>query len=287
MGLAFRFVTFLSDYGLEDEFVGVCRGVIKSFAPEVEILDISHGIPPQDISAGAAVLAQAVPYMPPAVHLAVVDPGVGTDRRAIVLSTEAGPVLLGPDNGLLWPAATVLGGPNEAFAIENKDLFLSGPSRTFHGRDIFAPVAARLAAGMPFSEVGPRISLDQVVPLETPRARIDDDHIHSRVAQIDHFGNLQLNTTTGDLEGIGVLPGDAVEVRIGGRTQQALYGQAFSDVPHGRLVLIEDSHRWIGLAVNRGNARDKLEARRGDAVIIARVQVDATPAQPVWAPPVG
>ncbi|MFA5891811.1 MAG: SAM-dependent chlorinase/fluorinase, partial [Actinomycetota bacterium] len=205
----------------------------------------------------------------------------------VALATEAGPLLVGPDNGLLWPAATVLGGLTEAFVIENEDLFLSGRSRTFHGRDIFAPVAARLALGMPLADVGRAIPLDQVVVLETPMARVDDDHIHSRVAQIDHFGNLQLNVHQFDLEGIGIMLGDAVEVRIGGRTFNALYGQAFSDVAHGRLVLVEDSHRWIGLAINRGNARDTLEARRGDAVIVARVQVDATPAPPAWAPPVG
>jgi S-adenosylmethionine hydrolase len=276
VAVAFRFITFLSDYGLEDEFVGVCRGVIKRFAPDVEILDIAHGIPPQDVSAGATVLAQAVLYMPPAVHLAIVDPGVGTPRRAVAIGTASGPPLIGPDNGVLWLAAEALGGATHAFDITNRSLFLEAPSRTFHGRDIFAPVAARLALGMPLEEVGPAVPVVQLTRLEMPPAKIDDDHIHSRVVQIDHFGNLQLNFGRQELEGIGVLLGDEIEVRIGGRSFKAPYSQAFSEVPKGKLILLEDSHRHLTLAVNMGNARDTLEGRRGDPVIVARVQRGAS-----------
>lgn len=269
---AFRFITFLSDYGLEDEFVGVCRGVIKRFAPDVEILDISHGIPPQDIHAGAAVLAQAVCYMPRAIHFAVVDPGVGTKRRATVIATKSGSVLVGPDNGLLWPAAEALQGAVKAYSIENKELFLDAPSRTFHGRDIFAPVAARLALGMDPEDAGPEIPVADLIRLETPGAQIDDDHIHARVVHIDHFGNLQLNVHRIELEGIGVLLGDPIEVRVGGRMFTPVYAQAFSEVPAGRLVVLEDSYRWITLAANQANAQSLLEARRGDAVVLARLR---------------
>jgi len=272
VALAFRFITFLSDYGLEDEFVGVCRGVMKQFAPTVEIIDIAHGIPPQDVSAGATVLAQAVPYMPPAVHLAIVDPGVGTPRRAIVIGTASGPPLIGPDNGLLWLAAEGLGGATQAFQIENEMLFLNPPSRTFHGRDIFAPIAARLALGMSPEEVGPSIAVESLVRLQIPSAKVDDDHIHARIVQIDHFGNLQLNVSRAELEGVGVILGDEIELRLGGRQFKAPYSQAFSEVPTGRLILLEDSHRHLTLAVNMGNARESLEARRGDPVIIARLQ---------------
>lgn len=270
MTRAFRFVTFLSDYGLEDEFVGVCRGVLKRFAPEIEILDISHGIPPQDVAAGASVLAHAVRFMPPAVHLAVVDPGVGTDRRAVVIGTAMGPPLVGPDNGLLWPAAEALGGATQAFVLQNASLFLEPVSRTFHGRDVFAPVAARLALGMSPEDVGPPLPVENVVRLETPAARVDDDHVHARVQQVDHFGNLQLNTSDRDLEGIGIRLGDTVEIRVGSRSFVALYAQAYSEAPASRLVLLEDSHRRLELAVNQGSAREALEAHRGDAVIVAR-----------------
>lgn len=275
MARSFRFVTFLSDYGLEDEFVGVCRGVMKRFAPDVEILDIAHGIPPQDIAAGATVLAQAVNYMPPAVHLAVVDPGVGTKRRAVVIGTGNGPPLIGPDNGLLWLAAEALGGAVQAFEISNASLFLAAPSQTFHGRDIFAPIAARLALGMPPDEVGRQVDVESLIRLEMPQARVDDDHIHARIAQADHFGNLQLNVHREEIEGVGVMLGDIVEIRVGGRSFQALYGSAFSEVPVGRLVLLEDSYRWITLAINQGDARESLEARRGDPVILARRQLPA------------
>jgi len=269
----FRFITFLSDYGLEDEFVGVCRGVVKRFAPEVEILDIAHGIPPQDVAAGATVLAQAVRYMPAAVHLAIVDPGVGTPRRAVVIETGSGSPLVGPDNGVLSLAAEALGGATRAFAITNESLFLEAPSRTFHGRDIFAPVAARIALGMNLEEAGPAVSVDQLIRIEMPPAKVDDDHIHARVVQIDHFGNLQLNFGRSELEGIGVILGDETEVRFGGRSFKAPYSQAFSEVKKGGLILLEDSHRHLTIAVNMGNARDALEARRGDPVIVARVQI--------------
>lgn len=272
MARAFRFITFLSDYGLEDEFVGVCHGVIKRAAPDVEILDIAHGIPPQDVEAGATVLAQAVLYMPPAVHVAIVDPGVGTRRRSVVIGTAEGPPLVGPDNGLLSLAAEALGGATQAFSIENSDLSLPRPSRTFHGRDIFAPVAARLALGMSPEDVGPAIPVDGLVRVVQAAARVDDDHIHARIVQIDHFGNLQLNLHRQELEDIGVLLGDPVEVRIAGRSFTPIYGQAFGEAGVGRLIVLEDSHRGITLAANRGNASHIIEARRGDAVVLARVQ---------------
>lgn len=271
MARSFRFLTFLSDYGLEDEFVGVCRGVIKRFAPQVEILDIAHGINPQDVLAGATVLAQAVPYMPPAVHLAVVDPGVGTRRRAVVLGTKAGPVLVGPDNGLLHPAAHALGGVEQAFSIENRALWLDNPSRTFHGRDIFAPVAARLALGMSPEEVGPEIDPISLATIEPRPAIIDDDHIHARVVQIDHFGNLQLNCLKAELNAVGILEGDALEARVNGRAFRPRYGLAFSEVPSGQLILLEDSYRWMSLAANQASAAKLVEARRGDTLVLARV----------------
>jgi hypothetical protein len=269
----FRFITFLSDYGLEDEFVGVCRGVIKRAAPDVEILDVSHGISPQDVASGATVLAQAVPYMPSAVHLAIVDPGVGTPRRAVVIETESGSPMVGPDNGLLWQAAAALGGPTAAYSIENRDVFLAQTSRTFHGRDIFAPVAARIALGGDASEVGPRIAIEDLTVLERPPARVDDDHLHAAVALVDHFGNLQLNTSRHELEGIGVLLGDTIELRVGGHSYTCPYGQTFSEVTAGRLIVLEDAHRSLTIAVNQGSARAVLEAKRGDPVILARIQV--------------
>jgi hypothetical protein len=270
MALAFRFLTFTSDYGLEDEFVGVCHGVIKRVAPDVEILNISHAIPPQDVRAGANVLAQAVRFMPAAVHLAIVDPGVGTRRRAVVIGTKQGPPLVGPDNGLLSLAAEALGGAHQAHEIANEDLFLKPVSRTFHGRDIFAPVAARLALGMPPEDVGPAIPLDGLIRLELPKSRVDDDHVHGQVVQTDHFGNLQLNVSREELESLGIMLGDPLELRVGGKAHQVQFCQAFAEVPAGRLAVLEDSYRRIAIAVNQGSASKRLEAHRGDHVILAR-----------------
>lgn len=278
MALSFRFVTFLTDYGLEDEFVGVCHGVIKKIAPDVQIIDISHGIPPQDVAAGANVLGQAVPFMPPAVHLAVVDPGVGTHRRPVVIGTKDGPPLVGPDNGLLWLAAQKLGGVVQAHEITNSELFLRIPSNTFHGRDVFSPVAARLALGVSPEQVGPAIPVDELVTLEIPTARVDDDHVHGQVVQADHFGNLQLNVHRADLEGAGIMLGDDLEIRVGGKAYGVPFREAFAEVPQGRLALLEDSYRHITIVVNQGHAAKHLEARRGDPVILARA-----PKQPAGA----
>jgi S-adenosyl-L-methionine hydrolase (adenosine-forming) len=270
MALSFRFVTFTSDYGLEDEFVGVCHGVIKRFAPEVQIIDISHALPPQDVPAGANVLAQAVPYMPPAVHLAIVDPGVGTLRRAVVIGTRAGPPLVGPDNGLLWLAAEALGGATQAHEITRDDLCLTPVSRTFHGRDIFAPVVARLALGMPPEEVGPPVKVEALTRLELPVAKVDDDHVHGVIVQTDHFGNLQLNVHREELEGVGIMLGDILELRVGGKSHHVQYCSTFSEVAAGKLATLEDAYRRIAVVVNRGNAEKRLEAHRGDHVILAR-----------------
>lgn len=272
MALSFRFLTFTTDYGLEDEFVGVCHGVVKQFAPDVEIIDISHGIPPQDVLAGATVLAQAVGYMPPAVHLAVVDPGVGTARRGIVIGTREGPPLVGPDNGVLSLAVEQLGGAVQAHEIRNRELFLKMPSKTFHGRDVFAPVAARLALGLPPEEVGPKVPVEEIVRLQVPPSRVDDDHVHGQVVQSDHFGNLQLNIHRQDLEGAGIMLGDGMELRVGGKSYSVPYCEAFAEVAQGRLAIIEDAYRHITIVVNQGNAARHLEARRGDPVILARAQ---------------
>ena len=270
MALAFRFLTFTSDYGLEDEFVGVCHGVIKRAAPDVEILNISHAIPPQDLRAGAQVLAQAVTFMPPAVHLAIVDPGVGTRRRAVVIGTKQGPPLVGPDNGLLSLAAEALGGAHQAHEISREDLFLKPTSRTFAGRDIFAPVAAKLALGMPPEEVGPPIPIDELVQIDLPSSRVDDDHVHGQIVQADHFGNLQLNVSREEVESLGIMLGDPIELRVGGKAHAVRFCQTFAEVPVGKLAVLEDSHRRIAIAVNQGSASKRLEAHRGDPVILAR-----------------
>jgi S-adenosylmethionine hydrolase len=192
-----------------------------------------------------------------------------------VIGTRQGPPLVGPDNGLLWLAAEALGGAVQAHEITNDSLMLLPVSRTFHGRDVFAPVAAHLALGLPPEEVGPEIPLDEVARVTLSQSRVDDDHVHGHIVMTDHFGNLGLNIDRADLEGAGILLGDTMELRIGGKTWETKYCEAFAEVPVGRVAVLEDSHHHISIAVNCGSARQALEARRGDPVILARLHQHA------------
>src|SRR5881227_3235162 len=194
------FITFLTDFGLEDDFVGTCHGVIKRIAPDAHIIDITHGVPPQGVLQGALTLANSLPFMPAGVHLAVVDPGVGGARRALALRDAQGRLHVGPDNGLLIPAAEKLGGIVEARELANPEYALESVSRTFHGRDLFAPAAAHLALGVPLEELGPPIAPDALARLDLPRPEVGSTRIHSTVISIDRFGNVQLNLEREHLE---------------------------------------------------------------------------------------
>jgi S-adenosylmethionine hydrolase len=265
----YEWITFTSDYGLEDHFVGVCHGVMARVAPAVRVIDVSHAVAAQDVRHGALVLAQAVPYLPRAVHLGVVDPGVGTGRGAVAVAA-GGQVLVGPDNGLLVWAAEALGGVERAHALENPAYRLEPVSRTFHGRDVFAPAAAHLAAGVAPGELGPELDPGRLVRLERPGPRVDGDRVRARVVAVDHFGNLALDLRRQDLERVGVAAGDPVEVRVGGRAHRLAFGETFASVPAGDLVLHEDSFGSLAVAVNRGRAAERLAARPGDPVEVAR-----------------
>jgi S-adenosylmethionine hydrolase len=264
----YEFISFLSDYGLTDEFVGVCHGVILRLAPQVRIIDITHGIKPQDIREGAMVLAQSVPFIPEAVHLAVVDPGVGSDRLPVIVDTFQGSCLVGPDNGLLTLATSKLGGARSCRRISNPELTLPEISQTFQGRDVFAPAAAHLARGVPPEEFGPEVSLDQLITLSIPEPRRHDNHLHGVVLHVDRFGNLQLNVSPGDLNELGLTPGSMLEVRIEGHRSMLPFEGSYSTVPAGELVLTQDSHSLLAVAVNRGSAAERLGAALGSSVII-------------------
>lgn len=263
-----QIVTFLSDYGLEDEFVGVCSGVMLRIAPSIQVVHVHHNILRQDIRHGAIVLQQSVRYLPDSVHLAVVDPSVGSKRRAIVIESTWGEVFVGPDNGLLIPAARACGGIKQAFEITDKRFMLTPVSRTFQGRDVFAPAAAHVANGVDPIEMGPQIDADDLVQLEIPDAWIHDDHLHAEVLQVDRFGNLQLNVSAATLEELGLVGNGRLEVRLEGHRLQVPLGSTFADVDNGEFVLIEDSYRHISLAVNKGDAAARLRARAGSTAIV-------------------
>ncbi len=211
--MAARFITFLTDFGLQDDFVGTCHGVIKRIAPDVQIIDITHGIAPRQVLLGALTLANTLPYMPVGVHLAVVDPGVGGVRRALALKDGEGRIHVGPDNGLLIPAVEKLGGIAEAHELASPEYALESVSRTFHGRDLFSPAAAHLALGVPLAEMGPPIATDALARLDLPQPQIGTSRINATVISIDRFGNMQLNLDRSHLDQAGIVAGDAARDR--------------------------------------------------------------------------
>jgi len=237
-------------------------------APHAAILDITHSIRPFAIREAAVVLSRAVPFMPRAVHLAVVDPGVGSARRAIAVRASAGSILVGPDNGLLQPALMQLGGAEECRELTNPDLMLAEASSTFHGRDIFAPVAGHLAEGIELEEVGPSVAVETLVQLFLGEARIDGDHVHAEVLHIDAFGNVQFSVRTAELPAAGIMPGTTIEVRLGDLSVPAAYEQTFSSVSEGEWVLTEDSSGWLSLSIHGGNAGLTLRIEVGDEVLV-------------------
>ena len=263
----YEWITFTSDYGLDDGFVAVCAGVIATIAPAARVLHVTHRVPPQDIRRGATVLAQTAPYFPPSVHLAVVDPGVGTNRRQVAIVAAKG-ALVGPDNGLLVPAAEALGGIVAAYELTEPKYRLSTVSATFHGRDIFAPAAAHLATGIDPEQLGPAVDPADLVRLRPPRILVEQGELTTELLAADHFGNLQLAARLADLAAFGATPGETVQVRAGGQLAYATVGRTFADVPSGDLVIFVDSAGHVAIAVNGGSAASTLHCRTGDSVIL-------------------
>jgi hypothetical protein len=262
------FVTFLSDFGLQDDFVGTCHGVIKTIAPDVQIIDVTHGISPQHVLQGALVLANTTPYMPMGVHLAVVDPGVGSARRPLALQSGDGRLFVGPDNGLLVPAAERLGGIEAAHELANAEYALDTVSRTFHGRDLFAPAAAHLAAGVALDELGPPLAVDALARLDLPEPDVGENRIRATVLYIDRFGNVQLNLTREHLQQAEVPPGTTIEVELALDRYYAVAARTFADARKGDVILYEDSYRNIALAISGGNAAELFGAAPGQEVRI-------------------
>ena len=261
------FITFLSDFGLKDDFVGTCHGVMKRIAPEAQIIDITHGIPPQAVLQGALVLANTVGFMPVGVHLAIVDPGVGGPRRPIVLRDAEDRTYVGPDNGLLLPAASRTG-IAAAHELANPDYALETISRTFHGRDLFSPAAAHLARGVALDELGPTVDPEGLVRLDLPELVITDGGIVATLLYVDSFGNIALNLTRDDVEGLGIVAGARVELELSGERYYAVMARTFADARPGDVILYEDSYKNMSLAISRGSAARMLHAAPGQAIQI-------------------
>lgn len=251
-------ITFLSDYGLDDEFVGICHGVIARLSPGVRVIDLTHGIPRQDVRRGAVVLEGALAYLPIGVHLAVVDPDVGAERRAIALRLADDRLMVGPDNGLLSLAAEQAGGVIEAVDTAHSKFRLEPVSATFHGRDIFAPVAAALARGVPLPEVGDPCDPDRLVRLTLPPSVVEDGVLCAHALYIDRFGNVGLNVDHDQLAELGLRLGRPVTVDVGDGQLVANYVRTFAEVPPGELLVYEDAYRRLSLAVSHGSAAERL-----------------------------
>jgi S-adenosylmethionine hydrolase len=263
-----QFVSFLSDYGTRDEFVGVCKAIMLELAPELRIVDITHDVAPFDVRGGALTLVRAIQYLPSGVVLAIVDPGVGTDRRAIAVEVENG-VLIGPDNGLLAPSVAMLGGAQRVFCLSNAEYQLPAPSGTFSGRDVMAPAAGHLAAGVGIEELGEEIDPNGLVPgllplpTEEPGGRIEGE-----VLWVDRFGNAQLNLDPDMLVARGLGIGDGVEAHIGGDIRRARWVGTYADARPSELVLVTDSYGLLSLALDRQSAAEHLGALPGTPVSI-------------------
>jgi hypothetical protein len=261
-------VSLLTDYGRDDDFVGVCHAVILGICPGATIVDLSHGIARHDVREGALALRNTLPYVPVGVHVAIVDPQVGTERRAVALRTDDGRLLVGPDNGLLSLAWERFGGVAEAVDVSRSPHRLEPVSATFHGRDVFAPVAAHLAAGAPLAEAGEPLDPDTLDTIELPAPAREGDVVVAHVLTIDRFGNASLNLSHEELAGTGILLGGQVELRVRAERYLANVAQTFADVRPGDILVYEDSYRALSIAINRGDAAATLQLARDAEVRI-------------------
>jgi len=270
VGRRYDTLSFLSDYGTDDEFVGVVHSVVRSIAPHLAIVDVTHGIPAHDVRAGGLTLARSAQYLCPGVVLAVVDPGVATSRRAVAVEVGDGEsVLIGPDNGLLAPAVALVGGASRAVSLTSTEYHLSAPGLTFAGRDLFAPVAAHLANGVELGEFGEEVDPSTLLPGVMPVAAVEDDGLHAEVLWVDRFGNVQLNVGPDELGDVVGQIGGRCQVRSAGTARPVVRVVAFDEVPAGGLGLLVDSYGLATLVVDRASAAVDLGVSAGDSLVLA------------------
>ena len=269
-------VSFLSDFGTRDEFVGVVHSVLHNIAPHVDVIDITHGIPAHDVRAGSLALARSVEYLCPGIVLAVVDPGVGTERKRIAVEVGEGEsVLIGPDNGLLAPAVAMVGGPKRVVELTNLDFQLNGPSTTFDGRDVFAPAAAHLVNGVDIAELGEVIDPNGLVPALIPVSYLEGEALHAEILWIDQYGNIQLNIGPEDL------PPDELQIKIDDQMYSVDRVTAFEQISEGGLGFIVNSTGLVEIAACRSSAANELRACIGDSIQIVKASRDSGISTPV------
>lgn len=266
MGRRHDTVSFLSDYGLVDEFVGVVHSVVRSLAPQVAVVDITHGVPRHDVRAGSLALVRSAQYLAPGVVMAVVDPGVGTDRRAVAVEVGDGAAaFLGPDNGLLAPAVAMAGGATRAVELTNAEYQLPAPGPTFAGRDVFAPAAAHLCNGVDLGDLGPEVDAITLRPGILPLTREEEGRLVGEVLWVDGFGNVQLNVAPEEIEAMG----DRVTLRWGAeQVRTARRAPTYGALKTGEVGLVVDSYGLVSVALDRRSAAEELRLRPGDAVTL-------------------
>ncbi|MGA7226943.1 MAG: SAM-dependent chlorinase/fluorinase [Acidimicrobiia bacterium] len=261
-------ISFVSDFGHSDEFVGVVHGVLAKLAPESRVIDVSHSVPRGDVRAAALTMTRAIQYLPEGVALVVVDPGVGSDRRALGVETDWG-FFVGPDNGVLSPAVAMIGGAKRMVSIENPEARIPSPGETFHGRDVFAPAAAVLASGeAKLEELGPAVSPDSVTPLLLPLPEVAEGRVTGEAWWVDHFGNVQTNIGPDEMTALGHQAGSVVTMRIGARVHSLPWVVAYSDVEPGEALIHVDSSGLMAIAIREGAADQAMALGVGTAVTL-------------------
>jgi S-adenosyl-L-methionine hydrolase (adenosine-forming) len=264
-----RPISFLSDFGHQDEFVGVVHGVLYKLAPDSRVIDVGHAFPRGNLRAAALSLTRAIQYLPEGVCLVVVDPGVGTTRRAIAAETPWG-FFVGPDNGVLSPAVAMVGGASRAVSIENPEASIPSPGQTFHGRDVFGPAAALLASGQAgLDELGPVVPGDELVPLLLPLAEREGSVVSGEAWWVDAFGNVQTNIGPEDLGPLGVTEGDTITVKVGSTLHSVPWVRTYGEVDEGEALIHVDSVGLLAIAVRGGRADEELNLAEGVSVSLA------------------
>jgi hypothetical protein len=285
------FVSLLSDFGVRDPSAGIMRAVVAGICPEARVVDISHEVDKFAIRDGALMLWSAAPYLPIGVHVAVVDPGVGTARKGIAMRTARGDHLVGPDNGLLMPAAARLGGITAVHLLEEPRYALPDVSSSFHGRDVFAPAGAHLACGLDVEELGRAVDPRRLADLEWPRAEVRPNHLRAQAIYLDSFGNVKLSALTSDLEAAlpGLRFGDQLLLRAGearsGEDLHVTYARTFGDVPEGAPLLTSDSYGRVALSIHQGSAAEDLDVELDSIVDVGRAAPPQAPPARAPAPP--
>jgi S-adenosyl-L-methionine hydrolase (adenosine-forming) len=263
-------VAFLTDYGPGSEHVGALHAVVAARCPGAERIDLAHDLEPGDVRWGALLLARLAALLPASAVCAVVDPGVGTERRGLAVALGGGRFVVGPDNGLLGPACAALGA-DDAVELTSADHRREPVAPTFHGRDVFAPAAAHLAGDGALADLGPAVEPTSVVAPQLTPARVEPGRLDALAVGRDRFGNLSLLAGPSDLEAAGMRPGDRIWVLVGERRQRAAVGRVFADVPRGGLLVYVDSHDLLAVAVNGGSAAERLRVAPGEAMALATI----------------